>query len=214
MMKKFAIGIPTYNREDLLIESLLNYINKDFRDIDIHIIDNGKQDLQYLCDLSNNVYVYEQDENLGVAKSWNCLCKTIFEDYEYALIINDDVYLGYDTEFVESKISQYPDTLITSFASWSMFIISKSLFKMIGYFDETFFPAYYEDSDYMYRMKLEGLLHSVDQTLNPKILRISMTHELAPEMVNEAMQVNRFRYIEKWGGSPLLEKYIYPYNKI
>jgi len=213
-MKKFAIGIPTYNRADLLVESVLNYINIDFKDIDIHIIDNGKQNLQFLCDIMDNVYVYEQDENLGVAKSWNKLCKRIFQDYEYALIINDDVYLGYNTEFVESKITQYPNTLITSFASWSMFIISKSIYNEIGEFDEIFYPAYYEDSDYMYRMKLKYLLHSVDQSLNPKILRISMTHELAPDMVNEAMQVNRLRYIEKWGGSPLLETFITPYNKI
>jgi GT2 family glycosyltransferase len=212
-MKKFAIGIPTYNRADLLVESVLNYINIDFKDIDIHIIDNGKQNLQFLCDIMDNVYVYEQDENLGVAKSWNKLCKRIFQDYEYALIINDDVYLGYNTEFVESKITQYPNTLITSFASWSMFIISKSIYNEIGEFDEIFYPAYYEDSDYIYRMKLKNLKHTADQTLNPHVLRISMTYELAPDMVNEAMQVNRLRYIEKWGGSPLLENFKNPYNK-
>lgn len=212
-MKKFAIGIPTYNRADLLLPSLMRYVLKDFKDVDIHIIDNGKQNLSFLNNVCDNLFVYEQEENLGVAASWNKLCKIIFKDYEYAMILNDDVYLGYDTSHVEEKINQYPDTLITSFASWSMFIISKSLYENIGDFDEIFYPAYYEDSDYIYRMNLKRIFYSVDQTLNPQTLRISMTHELAPDMVNEAMRVNRLRYIEKWGYIPLLEKYTTPYNK-
>jgi hypothetical protein len=40
-----------------------------------------------------------------------------------------------------------------------------------------------------------------------------MTQEKDPELVNESMRVNRERYIEKWGNSPLLETYLTPYNK-
>lgn len=212
-MKKFAIGIPTYNRADLLMPSLMKYILRDFKDVDIHIIDNGNQNIDFLNNICNNIFLHKEDENLGVAGSWNRLCELIFQDYEYALILNDDVYLGYNKDYVIEKINQYPDTLITSYASWSMFIISKTLYNHVGEFDEIFYPAYYEDSDYMYRMKILGLKHSADQSLNPQILRISMTHELAPDMVNEAMQVNRLRYIEKWGNSPLLETFTSPYNK-
>jgi hypothetical protein len=39
-----------------------------------------------------------------------------------------------------------------------------------------------------------------------------MTQEKNPELVNEAMQKNRLKYIDKWGGSPLLEQYTTPYD--
>ena len=40
---KFAIGIPTLNRYDLLKPSLMLYLQRDFPTIDIFIMDNGNQ---------------------------------------------------------------------------------------------------------------------------------------------------------------------------
>jgi len=40
-----------------------------------------------------------------------------------------------------------------------------------------------------------------------------MTQEKNPELVNNSMHINRLRYIEKWGNSPLLETFLTPYNK-
>jgi GT2 family glycosyltransferase len=83
----------------------------------------------------------------------------------------------------------------------------------VGDFDEIFYPAYYEDSDYLYRMKIKGKRQEVEEKLNPEVIRISMTQEKSPEFVNASMQANRLRYIEKWGNSPLLETFLTPYNK-
>jgi len=204
----FAIGIPTLNRADLLIPSLSKY-TADFKDIDIHIVDNGKQSLT----AADKIHIYEQQQNLGVAASWNLLCNKIFETHSHALILNDDVYLGYDTQRVNDVISKYPYSLVQSHVSWSVILISKYMYDYIGAFDETFYPAYYEDSDYLYRMKLKGIIQDVDESLNPKTVRISMTQEKDPELVNESMRVNRERYIEKWGNSPLLETFLTAYNK-
>ena len=209
----FAIGIPTLNRVDLLLPSLIKYVTEDFKDIQIHIIDNGKQDLSFLNILSPNVFVYEEEKNLGVAASWNKLCKIIFEKHNHALILNDDVYLGYNTDTLNSVINKYEYGLVQSYVSWSVILMSKYMYDYIGDFDETFYPAYYEDSDYLYRMKLKGIRQDVEAELNPQTVRISMTQERDPELVNASMQENRLRYIEKWGNSPLLETFLTPYNK-
>lgn len=208
----FAIGIPTLNRADLLLPTVAKYITEDFKDIEIHIIDNGKQDLSFL-NVFPNVIVYEQDQNIGVAASWNKLCKIIFEKHNHALIINDDVYLGYNTDVVNSVIEKYEYSLVQSYVSWSVILMSKYMYDYIGDFDEIFYPAYYEDSDYLYRMKLKGIRQDVEAELNPQTVRISMTQERDPELVNASMQANRLRYIEKWGNSPLLETFLTPYNK-
>lgn len=214
-MNRFEIGIPTLNRSDLLLPALENYCS-DFFGIDIHILDNGRQSIGSSIHKFNTglgkIKLYESLSNFGVAGSWNFLCKKIFEKHDYALIINDDVYLGYKSEVVEKVIDKYPHTLIQSFSSWSVFLISKRLYNQIGEFDEEFYPAYYEDSDYLYRMKLEGILQEVDADLNPKVLRTSMTYEKAPEMIDESKKKNRDRYVQKWGGMPLLELFNTPFG--
>ena len=203
----FCIGIPTLNRADLLNESLIKYEN-DFCDVNILIVDNGKQNIVK----TSNSNVFVPDVNMGVAGSWNYICKEIFKHHDYAVLLNDDVYLGYNTERINKIIENYPNTLIQSYVSWSVVVISKHLYNLIGQFDEIFYPAYYEDSDYLYRMKLNGILQEVSAELNPDVVRISMTQEKAPDFVNASMQANRNRYIAKWGGLPLLESYLIPYD--
>jgi GT2 family glycosyltransferase len=102
--------------------------------------------------------------------------------------------------------------IVQSKLNWSVLLINKDLYEYIGEFDEGFYPAYFEDSDYMYRLKLLGLLHEVNHSLNPIDAKVSQTYEKAPELVNLAMRFNRQRYIDKWGNVPLLEKYKSPFN--
>jgi len=204
----FSIGIPTLNRADLLNPSLQKY-QRDFKGIDIHIIDNGQQELLE----TENTYIHKEDFNLGVAASWNKLCRIIFQKNDWALLINDDIYLGYTPNTVNAAILKSRVGIVQSAFNWSVILISKKLYEKVGEFDETFFPAYYEDSDYMYRLQMLGLRHEVDLSLNPLVVLQSQTYHKAPELVNKAMKENRFRYIEKWGNSPLLEIFKTPYNK-
>jgi GT2 family glycosyltransferase len=206
----FSIGIPTLNRADLLLPSIEKYL-VDFKNTDIHILDNGNQNLS---NLEENVhtYVHNQKENIGVAASWNKLCQIIFTKHDWALLVNDDVYLGYGNTTVNMCIEMSEVGLVQSELNWSVLLINKDLYEYIGEFDEGFFPAYYEDSDYMYRLKLHGLLHEVNNSLNPIDAKVSQTYEKAPELVNLSMRFNRQRYIDKWGNVPLLEKYTTPFN--
>jgi GT2 family glycosyltransferase len=210
--RRFAIGIPTLNRYDLLKPSLEKYLI-DFPDTEIFVLDNGNQNIKKDFPNANNLTIFEFAENIGVAASWNLLCLFIYTcGYDNALIINDDVYLGYGSEVVEEAIDNMKVGLVQSQFSFSVFLINALLFYKIGIFDESFYPAYYEDSDFLYRMKLQGIRQDLDYTLNASVLAISSTREKAPELVDYAMQDNRVKYIEKWGGSPLLETFTTPYN--
>lgn len=204
----FSIGIPTLNRADLLNPSLQKY-QRDFKGIDIHVIDNGQQELLE----TENTHIHKEDSNLGVAASWNKLCRIIFQKNDWALLINDDIYLGYTPNTVNAAILKSRVGIVQSAFNWSVILISKKLYEKVGEFDETFFPAYYEDSDYMYRLQMLRLRHEVDLSLNPLVVLQSQTYHKAPELVNKAMKDNRLRYIEKWGNSPLLEIFKTPYNK-
>jgi len=206
----FSIGIPTLNRADLLLPTIQKYL-VDFKNTDIHIVDNGNQNLSHLEE-NVQIYVHNQKENIGVAASWNKLCQIIFAKNDWALLVNDDVYLGYGNSRVNMCIEMSEVGLVQSELNWSVLLINKDLYEYIGEFDEGFFPAYYEDSDYMYRLKLNGLLHEVNSKLNPIDAKVSQTYEKAPDLVNLSMRFNRQRYIDKWGNVPLLEKYTTPFN--
>ena len=208
---KFQIGIPTLNRVDLLYPALKMYALKDFQS-HIHIIDNGYNQFDGKP-MIMNTSIIKLKENIGVAASWNVLCDKIFQTADYALILNDDIYLGRNQLQIEALIPKgNKPILIKSTIDWCAFIISKSMYEEIGRFDEAFYPAYYEDKSYEYRMKLKGYKATVSPLLNPFMYKSSQTLEKAPEIL-EVSKSNKRIYIDMWGGEPKKEKYTTPYNK-
>lgn len=205
---KFAIGIPTINRYDLLKESLLKYLNNDFVDIEIFVVDNGHQKIDIV---HKNLFVFESEKNLGVSASWNLLLEAIFTDHDYAFIINDDIYLGSNTAQIENLLSSTKEDFYVAQVNWCAFIMPKTTFESVGYFDTNFFPAYYEDNDMHYRMKLKGMSYYPTQIITPVVFRNSMTIEKDPSL-NKGFDDLKTYYIKKWGGIPTEEKYTTPFN--
>lgn len=94
---------------------------------------------------------------------------------------------------------------------FSAFMVSTNCWKDVGEFDEVFAPAYYEDNDYHYRMKLAG----VNAVLYPP----AMFYHYGSRTQNEALdrpltmsQNQHHFYIRKWGDGPGKERYTHPYN--
>lgn len=209
-LPNFAIGIPTLNRADLLIPALLYYQN-DFPNVEIYVLDNGKQAALNVLKLKN-VKILRQEQNIGVASSWNILCKKIYETKDFALILNDDIYLGKNEQDIFLLIENMQVALYTSPVDWCAFFLPKSTYATVGEFDEGFFPAYFEDNDYEYRIYMNGLQIAKIPFLMPSVFRRSQTLHLDPT-IKEGFAKTRERYIAKWGGEPTFETYTNPFNK-
>jgi len=231
---KLGIGIPTYNRYDLLEPSLKKY-SADFPHNQIYIVDNGHQNilresmsLRQIWDarkIANGEYndkeiatcgitLIENQENVGVGASWNQLCNKIFSDgNDYALIINDDIYLGKKYQQIEALVEKKLTGFIKATPDWCCFVIHKDVYNTVGPFDECFYPAYYEDKSYEYRMKLKGIRIVSHPDLNPIDYKSSQTIEKEP-ILQEMCKKNKRKYIEMWGGEPTKEKYKTPYNAV
>jgi hypothetical protein len=93
-------------------------------------------------------------------------------------------------------------------------VFTPLLLDRVGYFDENFFPGYFEDNDYRYRIKLT----------NTKITSIPLINEHATSSTlnssdefkqknNVSFQENYQYYIDKWGGPPSRETYVTPFNR-
>ena len=213
MNKKFAIGIPTINRSDLLNVALEKYF-KNFPNVEIFVIDNGNQNISQRNIKFN---YFNPGENYGVAKSWNYLCDKIFESHEYALILNDDIVIDLNEEELESFIDGHVFDLIRCNKDYDMscFALTKKCFSQFR-FDEAFYPAYFEDLDFIYRLKLSNKKIIESSFLNPSefINSASISENGGdPNLVKEFPKLLKY-FIEKWGGPPGKELFVAPFNKL
>lgn len=208
---RFVVAIPTINRADLLNEALAHYFT-DFKETLIVICDNGNQEI---VSREHNFIIHRPETNLGVAKSWNLLME--FAEKQKAthvLMLNDDIYLGKTEIQIQSVLQIWKNMdFINSYQQWSSYILTVKAWKEFGKFDENIFPAYFEDNDAHYRMKLLDMNMVYTEKLNPVIFRNSMTID-KDETLNENFLKNRSYYIKKWGGVPDKEKYLRPFNSI
>jgi GT2 family glycosyltransferase len=207
---KLVVAIPTINRADLLNEALAKYF-EDFKNTHIAICDNGNQDI---ITREENFMIYRPQENLGVAKSWNMLM-----DYSdkigatHVLILNDDIYLGKNETELALLIKNNLDAdFINSFHNWCSYILRVDIWKKAGMFDEEFFPAYFEDNSFDYKMTLVGAKKTWTSFLDPIVYRNSMTIAKDPTLNQKFMQ-NKQMYIQMWGGLPSEEKYKTKFGK-
>lgn len=216
MKYKLGVGIPTYNRYDLLEPFIRKYL-VDFPESKIHIVDNGRQRIQAHQkwdveeDRSSSINIVENSKNVGVGASWNQLCNLIFDGCDYALILNDDIYLGKTYDKIQTLIEKKKPKFIRATPDWCAFLMHKSVYELVGAFDECFYPAYYEDKSYEYRMRLHNVPILKHPDLNPLVYQSSKTIEKEPTLL-ETTKRNKKLYIEMWGGEPTREKYKQPFN--
>lgn len=207
---KFIVGIPTLNRADLLNEALERYF-EDFKDTHIAICDNGKQNI---ITRENNFMIYRPEENLGVAKSWNILMDYADKlNATHILMLNDDIMLGRTDLEIKMLIRNNLDIdFINSLQNWCCFILRIDVWKKVCKFDEEFFPAYFEDNSFDYKMTLANAKKIWTSFLNPHTYRNSMTIAKDPSL-NKRFAQNRAMYIDMWGGLPKEEIYKTKFNK-
>ena len=104
------------------------------------------------------------------------------------------------------SLSEHPD--------FSCFMLTPESFQHIGLFDENFRPAYFEDNDYHYRIKLAGR-KAVSTNQAPYFhygSRTQNSNPAQPVVPGPQFEANRAYFAEKWGGVPGQEKYVTPYG--
>jgi GT2 family glycosyltransferase len=214
-------AIPTLNQIDWVLEKHVPSIGNNLIDgLVIHMSEfSGSKEqadkvngVQYPSNIE--VIWTRSENNLGVAASWNLFLKIAFEikDYSAVIIANDDIILGNNTlQSILEKAKEFPDAVISAGPEdsrgneFSLFYIPRSVHELIGNFDEQFYPAYFEDNDYQYRMKLNNVpliksggdayYHKGSATINTYTPERMKKH-------HHDFDENEFRYVQTWGGIP------------
>jgi len=217
---KITFLVPTLTRFDLLDRLIVTLNNQTRKADELLIIDNSNGQ----CYKYPNAKIIST-HNKGVAGAWNIGLKEADPDGLLVICNDDNSLYPYALQELENMVKENPTHPFFGSAGngFSFFAIRPKLaIKTVGYFDEGFYPAYYEDNDYHYRMKLQnidficsdkqlyemGLNGNSSQTLNG-----SQTPQQIKDYINAGFLSNQYRYICKWGGLPNNEKFIIPFNQ-
>lgn len=224
------------------IKSILNQNVPDEYNVNILVInncstDNTSNEVKELISYNLPIQIIDNPENYGCAKSWNQGSKVAFDEgSDYVFIINNDVLfqrscianlvkrleLNDDVILVSAKHVNTPEEvnheLVLPFTevespSFSAFMIGCNCWGLIGNFDEEFKPAYFEDNDYHYRIKLAGKKAITTSTAIYHHFG-SRTQNQLPGGVCRSQQFenNRAYFAKKWGGVPGKEIYKTPFS--
>ena len=145
--------VPVLNRYDLL-QKMLDSV--DVLVEHLLVIDNGTgADLSF-SDKFQNVTVLAMPANQGVAGSWNLGIKSFPYAHRWFIVSNDVVFEPGSLEML--ALARRDEITLTSDAPhWQAFALGDEAVSDIGLFDESLFPAYFEDNDYMRRAEFVGV---------------------------------------------------------
>lgn len=213
-----VLGVPVLNRPDLAarmvrsidypVAELVVIVNGDDRDI-IPPIRNA-------TDMNPNILKVLWSRpgfNLGCGASWNFIIRSRPAG-PWWVIVNADIVFGPgDLERLSEFMSDQAGPVMGTVFEFGAFAINSGCVDTVGFFDENFFPMYYEDRDYEHRMKVAGVpyvrveaatTHDTSSTIRSNGVYMSRN--------NETFMENGRYYGEKWGGSPYSERFNIPYG--
>jgi len=188
--------VPTLICYDLCVDMIKSAMNNTIQPDEYIVIDNGNGGFKDIYDksglnLSNLKIIYPGFKS--VAQTWNWLLNNLSGNL---LIVNDDLildpklietFLNYKNQEKDDKVVMYTNGNINAY---SLFMMDSSIMNKMGEFDENFIPAYYEDTDHHYRMKLLGLKRVDIPGLNTQHLDSSTKKELDKRNINKDFNAN------------------------
>lgn len=217
-MEALAVVIPVLN--------CLKYTQEAVASLPAHrhliLIDNGSTDGTREWALSGEVdkplTYMRRDHNMGVAKSWNLGIRTAFDlGFDPVLVMNNDVVLATDTIPALLKWHEKTRGFVTAVTvaarnalyvlrreedmqlppDFSCFLISKEIVERVGWFDEEYYPAYFEDADYDVRLEIAGVTRGCCRDAVAVHFGSRTIHEGGLDH-REGFERNRKRYTKKW----------------
>ena len=146
--------VPTYTRHDLLVRMLESV---DALVGHLVVIDNSGRGLDLPDGPWQNVTLLPMPANLGVAASWNLGIK-MGHRAPWVMLCSDDVVwpAGAMDAFAEAS-NEGGLALTATWPHWCVFTIGMGVVSNVGLFDEGYYPAYFEDTDYERRMARAGV---------------------------------------------------------
>ena len=209
-MKKLGVIIPRYAHEvriDKITDEAIRQVLKVAElDTHIYVIDNGST-IQF-SNQSDKVRYTRWDINRGVAPAWNEGWRQA-TNADFLCWLNADVIVEVGWDKALCIAAEQLDCVAMPFTNgeksdgvgitgWC-FLTRRDIAARIGAFDESFAPAYYEDTDWFHRAIQENIPLVNVPMANVMHTRMKGGTETAPWFKNRNLlhMANRYRYAWK-----------------
>ena len=166
-MESLTLCAPTMLRYDLCDKLITSASAGTVKPTAYKVLDNGNSYANKWHNkhpLPVDIDIISPKGNIGVASAWNHFLKTT----EGLLIIaNDDIEVFPNTiEMLMNAYNRNTDDSNVLFSlgginAFAFFLVHSSIRDRIGLFDESFYPAYFEDNDYIRRIHLAKCKHKI-----------------------------------------------------
>ena len=191
--------VPVLNRFDLLFQMLESI---DYPIDNLLIIDNSNS-LENINNVNFNsaldktkIQILNMPANMGVSGSWNLGIKCFPHSPYWLFMSNDNHWEAGGLAEMQSLSS--PDKLVMSNVAWNSFSLGSEVVKKIGLFDENYHPAYYEDTDYMERLRFADMMDCIVWSTAPvKQISTATTVTSSEQFFQRNINSNQSNY-EYW----------------
>jgi hypothetical protein len=211
-MNKLLVVLPIISKE--LADNCIKSITADnnafgIDEKDILIIDNSREGFAKSYGL--RTYRDPDNHNLGVPRSWNIGAREVLEKgLDYLVLMSQAMQFGpvlHCTWLSQMQTFWGENVIEADGHSWHLIALHRNLFEKIGLFDTNFYPGYFEQTDWCYRLRMVGLeggwsrvwVNALSQTVGQH-----SSFVLAPPLLEY--------YARKWGGGKGNETYTLPFG--
>lgn len=188
----------------------------DFDPLDIIIVDNTVGGLTLPYVVGKHVHLRR---NLGVARSWNIGLTNMYDTSDdYLVVCSQSIVFGPDgAENLRASVVGTEWGTEYAGMGWHLNAFSSKFASWFGFFDENFWPAYFEDTDALYRMGLLGIPSPRENGLSRPQFQIDAECSMVAGALTDgvaAVDFDQLRlyYTSKWGGEQGREKYKKPFG--
>lgn len=184
----------------------------------IIVVDNSESGISLPIKPGKVVRLYR---NLGVSRSWNIGFRTAIADGDESVTI-----VSQSVRFSEQGLADLDagiagaDEWGTEYIGmgWHLNTFTRKFIETMGFFDENLFPAYWEDTDMLYRMGLMDVPSPRENGRSRPYMPVDAEClGTALALKNQSAHVDFAEiegyYIRKWGGRQGAEEFTTPFNK-
>jgi glycosyltransferase involved in cell wall biosynthesis len=167
--------------------------------------------------------VHWHPENIGCGPAMNIGLRAIGEEWlDYVIILSPAaLFTNSIQDFVDmieerekTEKNYYYMTIGTYLTDLHAFAITKRCVEEVGLYDENFYPVYFDDTDYGYRMSLIGAQKTIvkpDRICQGLGMGVSKDPRIFKHYWANAPHIADY-YIRKWGGEHTHETFKTPFN--
>lgn len=154
--------------------------------------------------------------NLGVARSWNVAAEQVLADpgCDYLVIMSASLLFGPElhTTWAAQMDTWWGAKVIEADGlSWHLIALHRTCLERVGLFDPAFYPAYFEQTDWCYRLKVIGWEQGFARVWVNALCQGAARHTA---VVSCPARPLLDHYEAKWGGPKGSERFVLPYGSL